>query len=948
MNERERVHGSRSEANTSHRSSPGGDRVWHTLAVSEVAKLLDSDLDGGLAETQVRQRLEEFGLNQLDVSEGRSALVILWTQFQSLMVALLGVATLIAVAMGETVQAIAILVVIVLNASIGFFTEWKAERTLAALQKQAVTFAQVVRDGTERQIPAVELVPGDLVILAAGGRVPADGRVVEAVRLQIDEAALTGESHAVAKVPEPVADAEVPLGDRTDMAFMGTTITDGRGQMLVTSTGMRTEVGQIGTLIDEAGTQGTPLEKRLDQLGRALIGIVLALCAIIVFLGWLRGNPFLHMIEVGISLAIAAVPEGLPAVATMTLAIGMQRMARMRALIRRLPAVESLGSVTVICTDKTGTLTKNEMTVNTLVLGDRRIEVTGAGYQAVGEFLTAEGERIEPESDAQLELALRIGLLCNDSQIERTAEGDTVLGDPTEGALVVAAEKAGIKSDTVERAFPRIDEVPFDSDTKRMVTVHRAAEAGGVVAFVKGSPGALLDMSQAQLRNGGAVESLTTEARERYLEANGELAGAALRVLGLAYRELPDNYSPEDLDRDLIFVGLVGMLDPLREEVRPAIATCREAGIRTVMITGDQPSTAAEIGRQLGLDRDAAGHPLATVHARELDKHDPERLGQIAATASVFARVSPKHKLQLVEALQQRGEVVAMTGDGVNDAPALKQADIGVAMGIKGTEVAKESASMVITDDNFATIVSAVEQGRIIYANILKFIRYLFSCNFAEILTVFVSIMVGWPLPLGPLQILWLNMVTDVFPAFALALEPSAPNMMKRAPRDPHEGLINRPFLVLIGWQGALLATVTLIPFALGLRWHGTEPDGVRRAATMAFMTLALAQAAHAFNARSHRGSIFTAQLFTNLWLWAAVLVCGLLQVAAVSVPLLRRVLHTVPPTGREWALIIICSLTPIVVVELVKLVIRSVSTAADVHDMDSTPRPAARGTSPS
>ena len=848
---------------------------------------------------------------------GRSAWAIFFAQFRSLIVLLLVAATLIAFGLGENVEAVAILVVIVLNAAIGFLTEWKAEQALAALRKQSVPVAHVVRDGVERQVPAAELVAGDLVILSAGVRLPADGRIIDAARLQVEEAALTGESHAAIKRPDPVPETETALGDRSSMAYMGTTVTDGRGRLIVTATGIETELGKIGIMIEEAGSRETPLEQKLDRLGRALVVIVLVLCVVIVLAGRLRGIDLLHMLEVGISLAIAAVPEGLPAVATMTLAVGMQRMARMRALIRRLPAVETLGSVTVICTDKTGTLTRNEMTVQAIILDGRKVRVTGSGYSAVGQFLEPDGARIDPLSDPRLSLAIRVGALCNDARIDRTDGGEFVLGDPTEAALLVAAEKAGMTRQSLHRDYPRIDEVPFDSHTKKMVTIHRGP--AGSVAFIKGSPGTLLDMSCAHMSEAG-VEPLTAGDRERYERWNRELGGAALRVLGLAYRELPQNYSHADFDRDFVFVGLVGMIDPLRDGVKDAIATCRQAGIRTLMITGDQPPTAAEIGRQLGLDRDHSGGPLAVVHARELEGLDDQGLERVVSTTGICARVSPKHKLQLVQALQRRGEIVAMTGDGVNDAPALKQADIGVAMGIKGTEVAKETADMIITDDNFATIVSAVEQGRIIYANILKFIHYLFSCNFAEILTVFVAILIGWPLPLGALQILWLNMVTDVFPALALALEPSAPDMMKRPPRDSREGLVNRQFLSLIAWQGAMLAALTLVAFGLGLHWHGTEPDGVKRAATMAFLTLALAQVAHAFNARSQRRSVFTAQFFTNGWLWSAALICLLLQVAAVSVPLLHRVLQTVPPLASEWMVIAACSLAPVVIVELVKL----------------------------
>ena len=908
---------------TGDRMQPQGEpEVWHTVPLDEAARRLQTDSTRGLTDAEAAQRLAQHGPNTLAHAPGRTALAMLVDQFKSLIVALLIAATAVAFAMDETIEAMAILVVIVLNAAIGFLTEWKAERTLSALQKQTVPVAHVIRGGAEGQIPAAELVPGDLIVLAAGARVPADGRVVESVRLQIEEAALTGESHAVTKSVDPIPDRDAALGDRLSMAFLGTTITDGRGRLLVTATGARTEMGKIGVLIDEATSRDTPLEQKLSRLGRLLVAIVLGLCAVIVLAGWLRGNNFLHMLEVGISLAIAAVPEGLPAVATMTLALGMARMARMGALVRRLPAVETLGSTTVICTDKTGTLTKNEMTVSVVVVDGQRVDVTGAGYAPTGTFQVG-GKSVEPRSDASLALALRIGALCNDAKVERADGRETVLGDPTEAALIVAAEKAGMSRAVLEPEFPRLGEVPFDSVSKRMVTMHRTPQ-GATVAFVKGSPGTLLAASVSQVGAAG-VTPLAPDDRQRWEETNIQLAGAALRVLGLAYRELPDGYTEADLAQNLVFVGLVGMIDPLRDEAKAAIATCREAGIRTVMITGDQQATAAEIARQLGIDRDPQGKPLRTVHGRELTGLDGAGWQRVVAGAAVFARVSPEHKLKIVEAFQGQGHIVAMTGDGVNDAPALKQADIGVAMGIKGTEVAKETADMVLTDDDFATIVGAVEQGRIIYANILRFIHYLFCCNFAEILTVFAAIMIGWPLPLGALQILWLNMITDIFPALALALEPSAPDMMKRPPRDPKESLLPPRFLGLIGWQGVLLAGVTLLVYFLGMRWYGAEGEGLRHAVTLAFMTLALAQVFHAFNVRSQRRSAFTARLFTNGWLWGAVAICLLLQLAAVYVPFLQTVLHTVPLTTADWGVIAACSLLPVAVVELVKVVQRQV-----------------------
>ena len=891
------------------------------LPLAEAVERQQSDDAQGLTQAEAARRLAQYGPNTLAQSRQRSTLAIFLAQFRSLIVALLVAATAIAFAMGEMLEAVAILVVIVLNAGIGFFTEWKAARALSALQKQSVRVAHVIRDGTENEIPAVELVPGDLIVLAAGARVPADGRIVECVRLQIEEAALTGESSAVTKTADPLPDEDAALGDRFNMAFLGTTITDGRGRLLVTDTGTQTEVGKIGILIDEATTRDTPLEHKLAQLGRLLIVIVLALCAVIVVAGWLRGvTDFWHMLEIGVSLAIAAVPEGLPAVATMTLALGMQRMARMRALVRRLPAVETLGSTTVICTDKTGTLTKNEMTACVLMLDQRRVEVTGTGYAPVGKFQVGD-QPVDPRTDEHLALALRIGMLCNDAKVERADGDNTVLGDPTEAALIVAAEKAGMNSVDLASKFPRLREVPFDSASRRMVTVHRGSH-GPTLAFVKGAPATMIASSSSQFRATG-VTPLTDDDRRRWEATNEELAGAALRVLGLAYRELPDGYAEADFDRELTFVGFVGMSDPLRDEAKSAIATCREAGIQTVMITGDQQKTAAEIARQLGLDRNLEGSPLATVHGHELTDLDAEGWKRIVADAAVFARVSPEHKLRIVEALQQQGHIVAMTGDGVNDAPAMKQADIGIAMGIKGTEVAKENADMVITDDNFASIVGAVEQGRIIYGNILKFLHYLLSCNISEILTVFIALMIGWPLPLVALQILWLNLITDIFPAFALALEPSAPDAMKRPPRDPQESLLTPRFVGLIVWQGALLTGVALFAFGVGMHWHGTEGDGLRQATTMAFMTLAVAQVLHAFNARSQKRSAFTTRLFTNAWLWAAVGMCLILQAAAVYVPLLQKVLNTVPPTASDWGVIAACSLMPVVVVEFVKVIQR-------------------------
>ncbi len=896
--------------------------AWHARSPEETAEILQADATRGLKSVDAGERFARHGPNVLSEKKQRSSFSILVHQFRSLIVALLVFAGGVAIALGDVYEAAAILVVILLNAVIGFLTEWKAAKALEALRQQSVSVARVVRDGVEAQIPAADLVPGDLVLLFAGDRVPADGRVVEQARLQVDEAALTGESLPVSKSVDAVAADETPLGDRTCVVHLGTGVTDGRGKILVTATGAQTEMGKIGALIDGVDEHSTPLEGKLAELSRALLVIVLVLCAVIVFLGWLRGNGLLFMVEVGVSLAIAAVPEGLLAVTTMTLAVGMQRMAKMNALVRRLPAVESLGSTTVICSDKTGTLTRNEMTVRAYDIAGQRVEVTGTGYEAAGEF-RVEGKKFEPLNhpgvERPLQLALQIGLLCNDSRLEPSDDGVTVLGDPTEAALVVAAEKAGLDRGALERDYPRLGEVPFSSETKRMVTVH-ATPSRYPVAYVKGSPGKVLEASVSVLASSGELVPMTEAEREQSRSRNDALAASALRVLGLAYRELPTDYSEEDLSRELTFVGFVGMIDPLRDGAPETVAVCRAAGIRVVMITGDQEGTAVEIARQLGLDRGAQGKPLGAIHARELSGLDADGWLKVVADAAVFARVSPEHKLQIVDALQRVGHVVAMTGDGVNDAPALRKADIGIAMGIRGTEVAKESAAMIITDDNFSTIVGAVEQGRIIVHNILRFIHFLFSCNFSEIMTVFVAILVGWPLPLGVLQILWLNLVTDIFPAMALALEPAAVDVMKRPPRDPEEPLMTFRFGWLIVWQGLLLSGCTLATFAVGMSWYGSEGNGLRHAVTIAFMSLALAQTFHAFSARSRWHSAFTSRLFTNGWLWGATSVCVLLQVAAVYVPFLQNVLRTVPLTGADWALIAGGSLMPVAVVELVKL----------------------------
>ncbi len=907
--------------------SPGGPPVaWHALSIDDTLRKLHSNAAEGLTSAAAAELLQVVGLNAIPPPRQRSALAMLADQFRSLIVLLLIVASAIAFVMGDVSEGIAILVVIVLNAIIGFATEQRAARALNALRDQAIPEARLRRDGVESSLPATALVPGDVIIVSAGDRVPADARVLEAVNLQADEAALTGESAAVSKQLEAVPDAEASLGDRASMLHMATVVTGGRGLAVVTATGVATEIGHVGTLLDDVADRETPLELKLAGLNRAMLVLVLVLCAIIVLAGWLRGNPLLMMVEVGVSLAIAAVPEGLLAVTTMTLAVGMQRMARMKALVRRLPAVEALGSTTVICTDKTGTLTRNEMAVRVLLAADAHIDVDDARH-ATSTGGAAQGAGLEPvRAAAKTEttaLAIRIGALCNDASVSNGANGAVFLGDPTEVALLKLAEDAGLPVAAMQATYPRISELPFDSVTKRMLTLHQAPD-GSRVVYVKGAPSAVLAVSTSTLEGTGRVE-LTDGTRKAWADRNDQLAGQALRVLAFGCRTLTEGETQPvaELAAQLTYVGLVGLLDPLRDGVVETVHTCQAAGIRVIMITGDQLATAAEIARQLGLDKSPDGAPMKAVHARELNGLDDAGWERAASTAAVFARVTPEHKLQLVTALQRSGEIVAMTGDGVNDAPALKAADIGIAMGIRGTDVAKDAADIVITDDNFSTIVAAVEQGRVIVSNILRFIQYLFACNFAEILTVFVAIMLGWPLPIGVLQILWLNMVTDLFPALSLAMEPAADGVMLRPPRDPKEPLMTKPFVWRILWQGVLLAGSTLAAFGVAMRWYGRSGAGLTHAVTVAFMALSLVQIVHTLSARSDTRSAFSRGVFSNRWLWTAVIGSAAIQMLAVELPFLQRLLRTVSLSWSDWGLVVGGAVFPLVVIEIVKLVVR-------------------------
>jgi Ca2+-transporting ATPase len=854
-------------------------RDWHALSPEEAFEHLGTDGERGLAEGEVRRRLERVGPNRVGDCPERPLWRLALAQFRSLVVVLLLSAAAVAWALGERAEALAILAALVLNAAIGFTSEWRARRSLAKLRDLAAPQALVRRDGRVARVPSATLVPGDLIVLDAGAQIPADARLVRSAALRVTEAALTGESDAVAKDAAASVAADSPLAERRNMVYLGTAAVAGGGLAVVTATGLATELGRIGQLVALAGERTTPLERQIEALGRRLIALALGICAVVGLAGILHGEPIGLMLETAISLAVAAIPEGLPAVTTVALAAGLWRLARRGALVRRLPAVETLGSTTVICADKTGTMTENEMTVVRLALEGRTIEVTGGGRAATGAFLEA-GAAVAPLGDPHLLFLLTAGALVNNATVQPVSGGLELHGDPTEAALQVAAIKAGLDPAALAWAWPRRREIPFDPTTRMMATVH-VMPGGGPALLVKGAPGAVLERSRWRYTVTGA-RPLSDRDRDGLLEQNRVMARDGLRVLAIAWRPV-EGVEGAPLE-NLTFLGLIGLEDPLRPGVKEAIADCGAAGIRTIMLTGDQQLTAEAIGRALGLS--------------------PE---------SIRSRVTPEEKLALVEALQAAGEVVAMTGDGVNDAPALACADIGVAMGRHGTDVAREAADLVLTDDNFATLTRAVEEGRVIYANLRKVIHFLFSCNLSEILTIFIAILAGFPTPLLPLQILWVNLVTDILPAMALIRDPAEPDVMRRPPRDPGEALVTWRFAGRMLAEGALLAVGVLSAYLWVVWQDGPGP----RASTMAFMALVLIHPFQAMNCRSERLGWW--RLPSNAWVWVSLLALVGLQWLSVAVPELSRLLSTAPLAVGDWGVLAAGVLWPVVVMEIIK-----------------------------
>ncbi|MBI2948428.1 MAG: cation-translocating P-type ATPase [Verrucomicrobia bacterium] len=879
--------------------------VWHTLTIEAATSRLGSSLHG-LTVAEAARRLVEHGPNELQAAHRVSPWGLLGEQFKNVLVVILLVATGLSAFLGHGVEAIVIAVIVLFAVLLGFIQEFRAERAIEALRQMAAPTATVLREGSELEIPARELVPGDVIFLRAGDKVPADARLIEAINLQIEEAALTGESVPVEKHTAALDPSDLAVGDRKNMAYAGTASTYGRGRALAVATGMNTEFGKIAGMLQSVETGRTPLQVNLDKVGRTLAWAALVIVSMIVTLGLMRGQPFLEMLIFGVALAVAVVPEALPAVVTISLAIGVQRMAKRHALMRRLPAVETLGSTSVICSDKTGTLTRDEMTVRKVVVAGQLLDVSGAGYEPVGRF-SLDGIPVEPS--IPLKRLLQAATLASDARIfcDASNGGWDVKGDPTEGALVVAAAKAALPKAELDTEFPRVNEIPFTSETKRMITLHRGPD--GVIACCKGAPEVVLDSCTRRMTENGDA-ALDAAAKAQILESARLLASEALRVLAVASK--PDA-TLATAERDLTFLGLVGMIDPPRPEAKAAVQTCATAGIRVLMITGDHPLTAQAIARELGILKKGR-----VVTGAELEAMSDAELERDVDSIEVFARVSPSHKLRVVTALQKRGHLAAMTGDGVNDAPALKKADIGIAMGITGTDVTKEAAAMTLTDDNFASIVAAVEEGRGLFSNIKKYLMYLLSSNIGEIGLMTAATLAGVPLPLSAVQILYVNLATDGLPALALALDPPEGDLMRRQPRDPRKGIFTRPVVMLM-LAGGLWSMV--INFGVFL-WVLSSGRSLQEAMTLTFVTLVLTEFIKAYNFRSDRHSVFR-RPFANKWLNLAIGWELLLLVAVVHVPFLERAFGTFNLPLADWAIAITLALSISPVLELAKWMAR-------------------------
>jgi len=889
-----------------------------TESPHDLCDRLATDPRAGLAAAEAQRRLQEQGPNQLTEAKGKSPWRLFLEQFQGVVIWVLIAAAVLSGIMGELIDAIAIVAIIVINAILGFVQESRAERSLAALRRMSSPACKVVRDGHMISIDTHDLVTGDVVVVEAGDRIPADARILSATpNFASEEASLTGEAAAIRKTADTLAESSIPIADRVNMLFMGTSIVEGKGQAVITATGMQTELGHIAGMIQRIPEESTPLQRKLNTLGKQLVIASLGLVAVVFAVEMLHGASFMDTLLVAVSLAVAAVPEGLPAVVTIALAMGVQRMVTRHALVRKLHSVETLGATTVICTDKTGTLTRNEMTVRAVVTPQATYAVTGTGYEPTGS-LQLDGQDIDAMTRDDLSAALSAGVLCNGAELSQD-EYDTwsIVGDPTEGALLVAAQKAGLDLAAAREDQPLVAELPFDARRKSMSMVRRLA-AERLAVYAKGAPDVVLRFCSSALLD-GAVVPMDRTLLDAMLRANEQLAGQALRVLAVARRELPDTdtiLTPEAVERDMTFLGLIAMMDPPRDEVRKAMRECADAGIRTVMITGDHKATAVAIAQDLGFYHEDS----LALTGQELDELSDQQFEDEITKVAVYARVAPEHKLRIVRAWRQRGEIVSMTGDGVNDAPAIKEADIGVAMGITGTDVTKEVADMVITDDNFASIVAAVEEGRSIYDNILKFVHYLLSCNLGEILLMFLASVVGQAAPLIPVQILWMNLVTDGLPALALGVDPPADGLMERSPRKPDAPLLGKRRRTLLIVQAASIALCSLAAFLIVLL---VERESLVRARTMAFTVMVLAELFQAFNARSLHLSVFSRKLHANNKLVLAVLGSLALQLILIYVPALHRIFGTASLSALDLGIGMAMASVTLWATEVTKLFLR-------------------------
>jgi Ca2+-transporting ATPase len=875
------------------------DSQWHSM---EKEKLLESlkVTEAGLSTEEAERRLQEFGPNELVMKKGVNPIQIFFGQFKDIFVIMLLIAIGISVAINEIVDAATIGTIVFLNAVVGFIQEYRSEKAMEAMKKLTAPKARILRNGKELVIPSKNVVPGDIVLLEAGDRIPADARLLNVVDLKTDEAILTGESTAVSKL-DGVLDEKTPVADRKNSVFMATHITYGRGKAVITSTGMGTEFGKVAKMVQSVEKVDTPLKQKLTKFAKKLGIVIVAMCVIIFLLelyelfvlGTSGISEIINAFEIAIALAVSAVPEGLPAVVTVSLALGARELAKRNALIRKLSSAETLGATDIICSDKTGTLTKGEMTVRKIYANNKMIDVTGAGYEPKGDFLL-NGVPIDPKEDTHLNLLLKASTLCSNASYD----GQKVIGDTTEGALIVTAAKAGITKTDLDNSYSRLQEVPFTSERKRMTTVQRSPE-GEIFSYAKGAVEIVLDRSEQILKDGKTVR-LTNKEKEKILKTNEEMANQALRVLAVAYKELPKTgtkkYDEEELESKLIFIGLTGMIDPPRDEAKGANELCRKAGIKTVMITGDHKLTAVAIAKELGImDGDLA------LTGAELDKMSDEEFDKVVEEASVYARVSPEHKLRIVRALKKKGHIVAMTGDGVNDAPALKQADIGIAMGITGTDVTREAADMVLADDNFATIVTAVEGGRAIYDNIRKFSFFLLRSNFDELLVIGLFALLGLELPLEAGMILWINLITDGGPALALSLDPPQKDLMDKPPRDPNEGILHgRLASILASFVTQFLGTGVLF-FVVFYVWGGGQPEALPRARTMAFVQATLRELMVVWNCRSERKNAFRVGFTSNKFLLFAVVASALLTIVVPFTGLFG----TAPLSLMDWAIVI-------------------------------------------